>query len=96
MFAEDALLLSPNHEPVRGRDAIVEFYKNARDVVGEINEGWKFLRVEGSGNFANLAGLITLGSGRIRLWYTDSYERQPDGSVQMIVNAFAFTERPVG
>jgi ketosteroid isomerase-like protein len=96
LFAEDALLLPPNHEPVRGRDAIVEYYKSGRDVFGEINEGWEFLRVKGSGNFASLAGLVTLGSGGIRLWYTDLYERQPDGSVQMVVNAFAFPERPVG
>src|SRR5688572_19627128 len=33
LFAEDALLLPPNHEPVRGRDGIVEYYKSARDVV---------------------------------------------------------------
>jgi ketosteroid isomerase-like protein len=96
LFAEDALLLPPNHDPVRGRDAIVEYYKSGRDVLGKINEGWEFLRVKGSGNFASLAGLVTLGSGGIRLWYTDLYERQPDGSVQMVVNAFAFPERPVG
>jgi ketosteroid isomerase-like protein len=95
LFAEDAVLLPPNDEPVRGRDAVVGYYKSYRDVVGEINEGWKFLRVTGTGNTANLAGLVTLGSGRIRMWYTDTYERQPDGSVQMAVNAFAFPERPV-
>jgi ketosteroid isomerase-like protein len=95
LFAEDAVLLATNHEPVRGRDAIVSYYKSARDVAGEINDGWQFLRVTGSGHFANLAGLITLGSGRIRLWYTDTYERQPDGSVRLVVNAFAFPEEPV-
>jgi len=29
------------------------------------------------------------------LWYTDTYERQSDGSVQLVVNAFAFPEEPV-
>jgi ketosteroid isomerase-like protein len=96
LFAEDVLLLAPNHEPVRGRDAILEYYKMSRDSFGEINDGWKFLRVTGGGTFASLAGEITIGSGRIRLWYTDLYERQPDGSLQLTVNAFAFPERAVG
>jgi ketosteroid isomerase-like protein len=96
LFAEDALLLAPNQEPVRGRDAVVAYYESLRDVVGEINEGWEFLRVKGNGTSASLTGLVTLGPGRIRLWYTDLYERQPDGTVQMAVNAFAFPEQPVG
>ena len=96
LFAEDGVLLSGNAEPIRGRAAIVEFYKSGRDVYGQINEGWEVLRVEGSGTLANLTGVVTLGPGRIRLWYTDSYERQPDGSMQMVVNAFALPERPAG
>ena len=96
LFAEDGLLLPPNEEPIRGRSAIVEFYKSGRDVYGEINEGWEVLRVKGSGDVASLAGVVTLGHGRVRLWYTDLYERQPDGSVQMVVNAFAFPERLAG
>jgi hypothetical protein len=96
LFAEDGVLLSGNAEPIRGRAAIVEFYKSGRDVYGQINEGWEVLRVEGSGTLANLTGVVTLGPGRIRLWYTGSYERQPDGSMQMVVNAFALPERPAG
>lgn len=96
LFAEDGLLLVGNEEPIRGRDAIVGFYRAGRDLYGEINDGWEVLRVQGSGNFASLAGVVTVGSGRVRLWYTDLYERQPDGSVQMIINAFAVPKRPVG
>jgi ketosteroid isomerase-like protein len=96
LFAEDALMLPPNGEPVRGRDAVVEYYKNGRDLYGEIHEGWELLRVKGSGAFASLAGVVRVGPSRVRLWYSDVYERQPDGSVQQAVNAVAFPERVVG
>lgn len=36
LFSEDAVMLPPNHKPIRGRDAIIEFVRNGRDVVGEI------------------------------------------------------------
>ena len=65
-------------------------------MVGEINDGWEHLRVQGSGTSATLTGIVTLGSGRVRVWYSDLYERQPDGSVQLAVNAIAFAQRPVG
>ena len=96
LFAEDAVLLLPHHEPIHGRDAVAGYYETLRDVVGEINDGWEHLRVQGSGTSATLTGIVTLGSGRVRVWYSDLYERRPDGSVQLAVNAIAFTQRPVG
>ena len=96
LFAEDAVLLLPHHEPIHGRDAVAGYYEALRDVVGEINDGWEHLRVQGSATSATLTGIVTLGSGRVRVWYSDLYERRPDGSVQMAVNAIAFTQRPVG
>ena len=95
LFAEDAVLLLSNHEPIHGRDAVAGYYETLRDVVGEINEGWEFLRVQGTGMSATLTGIVTLGSGRVRVWYSDLYERQPDGSVQLAVNAIGFAQRPV-
>jgi ketosteroid isomerase-like protein len=96
VFAEDLLLLAANAEPIKGRDAIVEYFKNARDAFGEINDGHEHLSVNGSGKVARLAGVLTAGPGRIRVWYSDIYERQPDGSVRFAVKAFAFPERAVG
>lgn len=96
LFAEDAVLLLSHHEPIHGRDAVAGYYETLRDVVGEINDGWEHLRVQGSATSATLTGIVTLGSGRVRVWYSDLYERQPDGSVQLAVNAIAFTQRPVG
>jgi len=96
LWAEDALVLPPNHEPVRGRDAIIEYLRDARDVFGPIDDGWEHIRVKASGTFASLAGLFTLQSGHVRLTYAQLYERQPDGSVLLAVDQFNFRERPVG
>jgi len=93
LYSEDALLLPPNHEPVQGRDAIIEYFKSIRDVTGEIDDGLEYLRVKGSGNFAVLAGKITMHSGRVRMTYNDLYERQPDGSVLLVLNQIAFREQ---
>lgn len=96
VFAEDLLLLAANAEPIKGRDAIVDYFKNARDGFGKINDGHEHLSVNGSGKLARLAGVLSAGPGRIRVWYSDIYERQPDGSVRFAVKAFAFPERAVG
>jgi ketosteroid isomerase-like protein len=32
MYTEDAVAMPPNHEPVRGRDAIIEYFRSVRDV----------------------------------------------------------------
>jgi ketosteroid isomerase-like protein len=90
LYSEAALLLPPNHEPVQGRDAIIEYFQSIRDVTGEIDDGVEYLRLKGSGNFAVLAGKITFQSGRVRMTYNDLYERQPDGSVLLAVNQIAF------
>ncbi len=90
LYSEDALLLPPNHEPVQGRDAIIEYFQSIRDITGEIDDGLEYLRLKGSGSFAVLAGKITFQSGQVRMTYNDLYERQPDGSVLLAVNEIAF------
>lgn len=96
LYAEDALLLLPNHEPIEGRDRIVDYLKSGRDFFGEIDDHSEWLRVKGSGNLATLAGEITTHSGRVRITYSDLWERQPDGSVAIAVSAVGFPQRPVG
>ena len=95
-YAEDALLLPPNHDPVQGRDAIIEYFKGARDLFGEIDDHSKWLHSSGSGNLAHLSGEITTHSGRVHVTYSDLWERQPDGLLVIAVSAVGFPQRPVG
>ena len=96
LYSEDAVLLPPNHEPVLGRDAIVDYIRSIRDVAGKLDDGEEYLRVKASGNLASLAVTFTANSGHVRMTDAELYERQPDGSVVMAVEQFGFRERPVG
>ncbi len=96
-YAEDAIVLPPNHEPIRGRDAIVEYLRGLRDVAGPGDlDSFETVRVTATGTLANLVRNFTLRSGRIHLVSTAVYERQTDGSVLLGVDQLAFRERPAG
>jgi len=97
LYAPDAVLLPPNHDPVQGRDAIVDYIRGIRDVIGPIDDdGEQYLRVKAGGNVASFATMFTANSGHLRVTDTAVYERQPDGSVLLAVEHFGLRERPVG
>jgi len=96
LYAQDAVLLPPNHEPVVGRDAIVDFIRSIRDVVGKLDDAVDYVRVQASGNLASMAVTFSANSGHLRMTDAELYERQPDGSLVMVVETFAFREQPVG
>ncbi|HEX2219020.1 MAG TPA: SgcJ/EcaC family oxidoreductase [Gemmatimonadales bacterium] len=56
LYAEDALLLPPDHEPVRGREAIGQFWEQGTDTGLEIST----LRLEVNGDVAYLVGRYRL------------------------------------
>ena len=80
LYAEDAMLLPPDHEPIRGRDAITAFWKQGTDQGLELNN----LSVEVDGNLGYLVGQYHLpatdeepaDSGK----YVMCLKRQRDGS----------------
>lgn len=56
LYAEDALLLPPDHQPIRGRQAIVEFWRQGTDAGLEVST----LRLEVDGDVAYLVGRYRL------------------------------------
>ena len=56
LYAEDAVLLPPNHEPIHGREAIGEFWQQGTDTGLEVST----LRLEVEGNVAYLIGRYRL------------------------------------
>ena len=80
LYAEDALLLPPDHEPIHGREAIGEFWEQGTDTGLEISA----LRLEVDGDVAYLVGRYRLpptdqenaDSGQ----YVLCLKRQPDGA----------------
>ncbi len=80
LYADDAVLLPPDHEPVRGRAAIGEFWRQGTDEGLEVTT----LTVEVEGNLGYLIGRYHLpatdeepaDSGK----YVMCLKRQPDGA----------------
>lgn len=80
LYAEDAVLLPPDHEPIHGREAIGEFWEQGTDSGLEVTT----LRLEVEGNLAYLVGQYRLppteqeeaDSGQ----YVLCLKRQDDGS----------------
>jgi uncharacterized protein (TIGR02246 family) len=56
LYAEDAVLLPPDHEPILGRDAIGEFWRQGTDTGLEVST----LRLEVAGDVAYLVGRYRL------------------------------------
>lgn len=80
LYAEDAVLLPPDHEPIEGREAIGEFWRRGTDQGLEVST----LRIETDGKLGYLVGRYRLpatgdepaDSGK----YVMCLKRQADGS----------------
>lgn len=51
---DDGILIAPNTEPVQGRPAIVEWFRTARDIHGEVELLPDTFRTSASGSFVSL------------------------------------------
>lgn len=93
LYVEDAVMLPPNHAPIHGRDAIIEFLRSARDAVGvgDLSNN-KNARVVASGNLVNFVYEFTARDGHVRMVTNELYERQSDGSVRITVDEPSFTD----
>jgi len=91
-YAEDAIAAPPNHEPIQGRAAIVDFYRAGRDTFGELEGGTETWRASSSGKLVSLVGKFSAYSGHVRVTSHGLFERQPDGSLKCTVDMFGFRD----
>ena len=91
-FTEDALMLPPNREPIRGRQAILAFYKGVRDVVGEFDKGDYLVQATPSGNTVSWVAQYNFHGGKLRFVTHELYVRQPDGSMRCAVDMFGYRD----
>ena len=80
LYAEDAIAIPPNHEPVKGRAAIVEYWKSVRDTVGEGKCGEAMDGVAGGKYVANVSRSCTAHSGSLGFTFHELVERGEDGT----------------
>jgi ketosteroid isomerase-like protein len=91
-FADDALEMPPNHEPIRGRAAILAYFKSLRDTVGELEGGTETFAASSSGGLVSLAGKYSARAGTLRFVAHETFQRQPDGSLKAIIDMFGFRD----
>ena len=91
-YAEDAIALPPNHEPIRGRAAIVEYFREARDSLGEAEISDTLLSSSVSGGLVAIVPQYSAHQGQLRVVAHELFERQPDGSLRCIHDAFGFRD----
>jgi ketosteroid isomerase-like protein len=89
-WAEDAIALPPNQEPIRGRAAIVEYFRENRDTLGEAALISPPLASSVSGNLVAVMPEYTGHQGRLRVVAHELFERQPDGSLLCIQDQWGF------
>lgn len=90
-YTENAIAVPPNHEPIKGRAAIIEYMKGARKVLGEA-EVVEPHRASASGDLVSLVGNYSGRSGKMRVTAHELYQRQADGSLRCIVDMFGFRD----
>ena len=90
-YTQDAIAVPPNHEPIKGRDDIIKYMRDAREVLGEAEVAEPH-RASASGNLVSLVGNYSGRSGKLRVTAHELYERQADGSLRCIVDMFGFRD----
>ena len=91
-YAEDAIAVPPNHEPIRGRAAIIEYFKGSRDAFGEIEVDTNAHRATTNGDLVSLVGKYFAHAGKLRVTSHEVYQRQADGSLKCVVDMFGFRD----
>ena len=91
-YAEDAIALPPNHEPVRGPAAIAEYFRSVRDSLGEAVYKSTPLRSSVSGDNVSLMSEYSGHQGQLRVLGHETFERQPDGSLRAVQDMFGFRD----
>jgi ketosteroid isomerase-like protein len=92
-LTEDALMLPPNHEPIRGHQTILAYFKSLRDAVGEFDTGDSLIRATSSGdNSVSWVGQFSFHDGKLRVTTHELFLRQPDGSMRCAVKMVGFRD----
>jgi ketosteroid isomerase-like protein len=91
-YAENALFMPPNQEPIRGKQEIVERLKELRQVYGQFQTGLRPLQVVETERMASVVGNFAFLNGGIRIVSHETFQRQVDGSWKAIVDMPGFRD----
>jgi ketosteroid isomerase-like protein len=91
-YAEDAIALPPNHEPIQGGAAIAEYFRENRDSLGEAEFSGAPLSSSASGDLVSIIVEYSGHQGQLRVVAHETFERQSDGSLRNVHDAFGFRD----
>ena len=89
-YVDDAFVIPPNHDPVRGKKNIYEYFKSIRPSVGELQTGLKHHQVVVTDDMTSIVGNYAAYNGGMRINAHEAFVRQADGTWKVVADMFGF------
>ena len=89
-YADDAFVVPPNHDPIKGKKDIYEYFKGIRPTVGELQTGLKHHQVVVTDDMTSVVGNYAAHNGGMRINAHEAFMRQDDGTLKVIADMFGF------
>jgi ketosteroid isomerase-like protein len=87
-YVDDAFVIPPNHDPVRGKKNIYEYFKGIRPMIGELQTGLKHHQVVVTDDMTSVVGNYATSNGGMRFNAHEAFVRQADGSLKVVADMF--------
>jgi ketosteroid isomerase-like protein len=87
-YVDDAFVVPPNHDPIRGKKNIYEYFKGIRPMIGELQTGVQYLQVVVTDDMTSVVANYAAYDGRMRFNAHEAFERQADGTLKVIADMF--------
>lgn len=90
-YAEDAIVAPPNHDIIRGNQAIVAYFKTVRPLFGALKTGMEPHSVLKDGKITSILAPYEFTNG-VRVTSSETYERQSDGRYKLVHDQFGLRD----
>lgn len=87
-YVDDAFVVPPNHDPIRGKKNIYEYFKGIRPSLGELQTGLQHHQVVVTDDMTSIVGNYAFYNGGMRINAHEAFVRQADGTWKVIADMF--------
>jgi ketosteroid isomerase-like protein len=89
-YVDDAFIVPPNHDPIKGKKDIYEYFKGIRPSIGELQTGLKHHQVVVTDDMTSVVGNYAAYNGGMRFNSHEAFVRQADGTLKVVADMFGF------